>query len=268
MQYLAFPGFRGVYLQALCSSFPAASRCFQVFFFGICSYGFYDETLRKYGNANPWKQITDVFDYLPLSAVVENQVRFVCLWVLRPLLWDCLCWYRFDKPGGLNRGNRELAWFLIRGKEGSLGDSSGNCDSPRGKSSQRGRLKFTLCVKTAISGKFFSSKFAQFFFVSCTLALAKAWNTAEGYELLGKSSLTFWCGIGRSRGPHKRHLIHICGIAPLGGAQPSPKSTFLVKASDGPTNKLFEVLDKTHDQTISYSSAGSMCDRICAKVFV
>lgn len=38
------------------------------------TYGFYDETLRKYGNANPWKHITDVFDYLPLSAVVENQI--------------------------------------------------------------------------------------------------------------------------------------------------------------------------------------------------
>lgn len=35
-------------------------------------YGFYDECLRKYGNANVWKQFTELFDYLPLTAVVES----------------------------------------------------------------------------------------------------------------------------------------------------------------------------------------------------
>lgn len=39
-----------------------------------CRYGFYDECLRKYGNANVWKCFTDLFDYLPLTALVENQV--------------------------------------------------------------------------------------------------------------------------------------------------------------------------------------------------
>lgn len=38
-------------------------------------YGFYDECLRKYGNANIWKYFTDLFDYLPLTALVENQVQ-------------------------------------------------------------------------------------------------------------------------------------------------------------------------------------------------
>lgn len=37
-------------------------------------YGFYDETIRKYGNPNPWKYCTEVFDYLGLAAVVEGKI--------------------------------------------------------------------------------------------------------------------------------------------------------------------------------------------------
>ncbi|KGN48046.2 hypothetical protein Csa_004436 [Cucumis sativus] len=40
-------------------------------------YGFYDECLRKYGNANVWKHFTDLFDYLPLTALIESQVIII-----------------------------------------------------------------------------------------------------------------------------------------------------------------------------------------------
>jgi len=43
-------------------------------------YGFYDECLRKYGNANVWKYFTDLFDYLPLTALVDAQV--LCLFLI------------------------------------------------------------------------------------------------------------------------------------------------------------------------------------------
>eukprot|EP00045_Choanoeca_perplexa_P017227 m.247238 g.247238 ORF g.247238 m.247238 type:complete len:308 (+) comp17481_c0_seq3:51-974(+) len=37
-------------------------------------YGFYDECLRKYGSPNVWTWFTDLFDYFPLTALVENQI--------------------------------------------------------------------------------------------------------------------------------------------------------------------------------------------------
>lgn len=37
-------------------------------------YGFYDECLRKYGSSNVWKYFTDLFDYFPLTAVVNNDI--------------------------------------------------------------------------------------------------------------------------------------------------------------------------------------------------
>lgn len=37
-------------------------------------YGFYEETSRKYGNPNPWKFCMEVFDHLPISAIVEGKI--------------------------------------------------------------------------------------------------------------------------------------------------------------------------------------------------
>eukprot|EP01024_Parvocaulis_polyphysoides_P009091 TRINITY_DN12780_c0_g1_i3.p1 TRINITY_DN12780_c0_g1~~TRINITY_DN12780_c0_g1_i3.p1 ORF type:complete len:307 (+),score=33.54 TRINITY_DN12780_c0_g1_i3:183-1103(+) len=40
-------------------------------------YGFYDECQRKYGNANAWKYCTEVFDYLTISAIIDERVLCV-----------------------------------------------------------------------------------------------------------------------------------------------------------------------------------------------
>jgi serine/threonine-protein phosphatase 4 catalytic subunit len=40
-------------------------------------YGFYDECLRKYGSVNVWRYCTEIFDYLSLSAVIEEKLLCV-----------------------------------------------------------------------------------------------------------------------------------------------------------------------------------------------
>jgi len=40
-------------------------------------YGFYDECFRKYGSANTWKYCTEVFDYMPLAAVIDSRILCV-----------------------------------------------------------------------------------------------------------------------------------------------------------------------------------------------
>lgn len=37
-------------------------------------YGFYDECVKKYGNETVWNYFTDVFYYLPLTALIDGQV--------------------------------------------------------------------------------------------------------------------------------------------------------------------------------------------------
>ena len=65
-------------------------------------YGFYDECLRKYGNANVWKYFTDLFDYLPLTALVDGQVYISLLF----LVWKRGC---YDY---LNHKINVIVWIL------------------------------------------------------------------------------------------------------------------------------------------------------------
>jgi len=37
-------------------------------------YGFYDECLKKYGSVNVWKYCTEIFDYLSLSAIIDDRI--------------------------------------------------------------------------------------------------------------------------------------------------------------------------------------------------
>eukprot|EP00824_Muranothrix_gubernata_P019924 TRINITY_DN40108_c0_g1_i1.p1 TRINITY_DN40108_c0_g1~~TRINITY_DN40108_c0_g1_i1.p1 ORF type:complete len:322 (+),score=60.13 TRINITY_DN40108_c0_g1_i1:118-966(+) len=41
------------------------------------AYGFYDEIMRKYGNANVWKYCTELFDYLTIAALIEGRILCV-----------------------------------------------------------------------------------------------------------------------------------------------------------------------------------------------
>jgi hypothetical protein len=38
-------------------------------------YGFYEEIQKKYGNMSPWRMFMDLFDCLPLAAIIEGKIE-------------------------------------------------------------------------------------------------------------------------------------------------------------------------------------------------
>eukprot|EP00826_Nyctotherus_ovalis_P045162 TRINITY_DN4964_c0_g3_i3.p1 TRINITY_DN4964_c0_g3~~TRINITY_DN4964_c0_g3_i3.p1 ORF type:complete len:208 (-),score=53.85 TRINITY_DN4964_c0_g3_i3:196-819(-) len=70
-------------------------------------YGFYDECLRKYGSVNVWRYCTEIFDYLTLSAIVDQSV-FCVHGGLSPTistLDDVILWCTLDSHGGQEAGS-------------------------------------------------------------------------------------------------------------------------------------------------------------------
>jgi len=51
-----------------------------------CMYGFHEEVTKKYGNSNVWKYCNELFDYLPLGAIIDGKLselrrlNILCPW--------------------------------------------------------------------------------------------------------------------------------------------------------------------------------------------
>lgn len=55
-------------------------------------YGFYDECLKKYGSITVWRYCTEIFDYLSLSAIIDNRVS----WLLTHMMSYVVIWLLYS----------------------------------------------------------------------------------------------------------------------------------------------------------------------------
>ena len=55
-------------------SSPSATLSLFLLYLSFSSYGFYDECVKKYGSADIWTRFTELFNYLPIGAIVQNEV--------------------------------------------------------------------------------------------------------------------------------------------------------------------------------------------------
>ena len=60
-------------------SWNTSSKCIVILLFNLVNNrcGFYDECIRKYNDVSVWKCLNDVFDYLTITALVEEEVFVV-----------------------------------------------------------------------------------------------------------------------------------------------------------------------------------------------
>lgn len=82
-------------------------------------YGFYEEISRKYGNHNVWYLFNEVFDFLPLGAIVEGnkfliQVKYSVYMEVYLQKW--IQSIKFDPYKGMLKSQRQARYVIWCGQ--------------------------------------------------------------------------------------------------------------------------------------------------------